>query len=113
LYPKSCVENWNAFHVADNPGWIASLQGAVARIALAQPIRCSIATAASTAVSDVDVCAHIFSQAFLVASTSDCDSAESHVPRKLDTKMPKAANALLGDRQRAVDWLQRAVALEV
>jgi len=33
------------------------------------------------------------------------------VPRKLDTKMPKAANALLGDRQRAVDWLQRAVAL--
>jgi len=57
------------------------------------------------------VCTHIFSQAFLVGSTSDCDSAESHVPRKLDTKMPKAANALLGDRQRAVDWLQRAVAL--
>ena len=43
---------------------------------------------------DVDVRAKVFRKLFLVASTPDCDATESHVPRKLDTKMPKAANAL-------------------
>src|SRR5207247_589353 len=40
--------------------------------------------------------AQTFRQLFLLASTPDCDSMESHVPRKLDTKMPKATNALHG-----------------
>src|SRR5580704_9959959 len=43
---------------------------------------------------DVDVRAQIFRKLFLVASAPDCDSMESHVPRKLDAKMPQAANAL-------------------
>jgi len=41
--------------------------------------------------------AQIFRQLFFVASTADCDGTESHVPRKLHTKMPKAANALHSD----------------
>jgi len=47
---------------------------------------------------DVDVCAQIFRKLFLIASTPDCDSTESHVPRKLDTKMAKSTNALHGDQ---------------
>src|SRR4029077_11636133 len=43
---------------------------------------------------DVDLRAQISRKLFLLASTPDCDSMESHVPRKLDTKMPKATNAL-------------------
>src|SRR5437879_8288595 len=39
----------------------------------------------------------IFRQLFLVASTPDCDSAESQVPCKLDPKMPKATYALHRD----------------
>src|SRR5262249_31623332 len=33
-----------------------------------------------------------------LASTPDCDSTESHVPRKLDGKMPKATNTLHRDQ---------------
>jgi len=47
---------------------------------------------------DVDVRAQIFRKLFLLASTPDCDSVESHVPRKLDTKMSKATNALDSDQ---------------
>src|SRR5262249_44175336 len=47
---------------------------------------------------DVNVRAQIFRELFLLASTSDRDSTESHAPRKLDTKMPKATNALHGDQ---------------
>ena len=47
---------------------------------------------------DVDVRAQIFRKLFLVASTPDRDSTEPHVPRKLDTKMPKATNALHSDQ---------------
>jgi hypothetical protein len=47
---------------------------------------------------DVDVRAQISRKFFLVASTSDGDSMESHVPRKLETKMPKAPNALHSDQ---------------
>src|SRR5580704_2680417 len=43
---------------------------------------------------DVDVRAQVFRQLYLVASFPDCDSTQSHVPRNLDTKMPKATNAL-------------------
>jgi len=52
---------------------------------------------------DVDVRAQIFRKLFLLASTPDCDSMESHVPRKLDTKMPKPTDALHGkpDLRRA------------
>jgi hypothetical protein len=50
---------------------------------------------------DVDVRAQIFRKLFLLASTPDCDSMESHVPRKLDTKMPKATNALHRDQVSA------------
>jgi hypothetical protein len=42
--------------------------------------------------------AQVFRKLFLVASLSDCDSTESHVPRKLHTKMPKATNALHSDQ---------------
>jgi hypothetical protein len=42
--------------------------------------------------------AQVFRKLFLVASLPDCDSTESHVPRKLDAKMPKATNALHGDQ---------------
>jgi len=38
--------------------------------------------------------AQILRQLFFLASTTDGDSTESHVPRKLDTKIAKAANAL-------------------
>src|SRR6266436_6163798 len=38
--------------------------------------------------------AQILRKLLLLASAPDCDSMESHVPRELDTKMPKAANAL-------------------
>src|SRR5262249_19661047 len=47
---------------------------------------------------DVEMRAQIFRKFFLVASTPDCDCTESHTPRKLDTKVPKAANALHGDQ---------------
>src|SRR4029077_18848695 len=47
---------------------------------------------------DVDVRAQIFRKLFLLAPTPDGDSAETHVPRKLDTKMPKPANPLYGDQ---------------
>jgi hypothetical protein len=47
---------------------------------------------------DVDVRTQVFRKLFLLAPTPDCDSAESHVPRKLDTQMPKATNALHGDQ---------------
>ncbi len=47
---------------------------------------------------DVDVRAQIFRKLFLLAATPDCDSMESHVPRKLDTQMPKATNALHSDQ---------------
>src|SRR4029077_1828671 len=46
---------------------------------------------------DVHVRAQVFRKSFLVGSTSDGDSPESQVPRKLDAKMPKAANALHSD----------------
>jgi hypothetical protein len=46
---------------------------------------------------DVDVSAQIFRKLFLVASTSDCDSAKSHVPRKLDTKTPETPDTLYSD----------------
>src|SRR5206468_1964745 len=59
---------------------------------------------------DVDVRAQIFRQLFLVASTSDSDSAESHLPRKLDTQMPKAADALHSDQ---VSTTQAGVAKSV
>jgi len=36
----------------------------------------------------------LFRQLFLTASTSDCDSMEAHVPRKLDAQMSKTADAL-------------------
>src|SRR3984893_11810504 len=47
---------------------------------------------------DVDVCAQIFRKLFLIASTPDCDSTESHVPRKLDAKMAKSTHALHSDQ---------------
>jgi hypothetical protein len=47
---------------------------------------------------DLDVCAQIFRTLFLFASTPDGDSPESHVPRKLDTRMPKATNPRHGDQ---------------
>src|SRR5882762_214132 len=47
---------------------------------------------------DVDLRAQVFRKLFLVASLPDGDSAESHVPRKLDAKMPKATNALHRDQ---------------
>src|SRR5688500_5003563 len=40
----------------------------------------------------------IFGKLFLSASTSDGDSMESHVARKLNAKMPKATNALHRDQ---------------
>src|SRR6202022_4425141 len=43
---------------------------------------------------DVDVRTQIFRKLFLLAPTPDGDSTESHVPRKLDTEMTKATNAL-------------------
>src|SRR6185369_8134440 len=43
---------------------------------------------------DVNVRAQLFRKLFLLASSPDCDRTESHVPRKLDTEMPKPANAL-------------------
>src|SRR4029077_13299194 len=42
--------------------------------------------------------AQIFRKLFLLAPTPDCDSTESHVPRKLNTEMPKATNALHSDQ---------------
>jgi hypothetical protein len=42
--------------------------------------------------------AQIFRKLLLLASAPDRGSTKSHVPRKLDTKMPKAANALHSDR---------------
>src|SRR5882724_7853185 len=47
---------------------------------------------------DVDVRAQIFRKLLLLASTSDRNRMESHLPRKLDTQMPKAANALHSDQ---------------
>jgi hypothetical protein len=47
---------------------------------------------------DVDVRAQIFRKLFLLASTPDCGGTESHVPGKLDTKMPKAPNTLHSDQ---------------
>jgi hypothetical protein len=41
--------------------------------------------------------AQIFRQLFLVAATANGDSMETHVSRKLDTKMTKATNALHSD----------------
>jgi hypothetical protein len=38
--------------------------------------------------------AQSFRKFFFVASAPDCDSMESHLPCKLDTQMPEAANAL-------------------
>src|ERR1700681_2772705 len=38
--------------------------------------------------------AQIFRKLLLLASAPDGDSMESHVPRKLNTKMPQTANAL-------------------
>src|SRR2546429_5730257 len=54
---------------------------------------------------DVDVCAQIFRQLFLLASTPDCHGMESHVPRKLNTKMPKATNTL--DRNQIYESVRR------
>src|SRR4029077_14200458 len=51
-----------------------------------------------------------FRKLFLLASTPDCDRTESHVPRKLDTQMPKAANALHSDQ---VSTAQAGVAKSV
>src|ERR1700691_4064886 len=42
--------------------------------------------------------AQVLCQSFLVASTPDCDRTESHVPRKLNTKMPQSSDALHGDQ---------------
>jgi hypothetical protein len=42
--------------------------------------------------------AQIFRKLFLVAPLSDRHGAESHVPRKLDAKMPEAANTLHGNQ---------------
>src|SRR5580704_12317471 len=47
---------------------------------------------------DIDVRAQVFRQLFLVTSTPDCDSTKSHMPGKLDAKMPKSTNALHGDK---------------
>jgi hypothetical protein len=47
---------------------------------------------------DVEVRAQIFRKVLFLASTADCDGMESHVPRKLDTKMPKATNTLYSDQ---------------
>src|SRR5258706_4989081 len=47
---------------------------------------------------DVDVRAQILRQLFLLASAPDCDSMESHAPRKLNAEMPEAADALHGDQ---------------
>src|SRR5262249_29068645 len=50
---------------------------------------------------DVDVRAELICQLCLVGSTADGDRVESHMPGKLDTEMPKAANALHGDQVSA------------
>jgi hypothetical protein len=47
---------------------------------------------------DVDMCAQTFHKLFFIASTPDCDSMKSHMPRKLNAEMPKAANALHSDQ---------------
>src|SRR5713226_2351851 len=47
---------------------------------------------------DVDVRAQVFRKLFLLASLPDCDGTESHVPGKLDAKVPKATNALHSDQ---------------
>src|SRR4029077_6883693 len=47
---------------------------------------------------DVDVRAQIFRKLFLLPSTPDCDSTESHMPCELDPRMPKTTNALYGDQ---------------
>src|ERR1700676_1802592 len=47
---------------------------------------------------DVNVCAQIFCELFLVATTPDGDGTESHVPRKLHTQMTKSADALHRDQ---------------
>jgi hypothetical protein len=36
----------------------------------------------------------VFRKLFLISSTPDCHRMESHVPGKLDAKMPEATNAL-------------------
>ncbi len=56
---------------------------------------------------DVDVRAQIFRKLFLLASTPDGDSTESHVPGKLDTKMSKSANALHRDQIKSANALHR------
>jgi len=48
--------------------------------------------------TNVGVRAQILRKLFLVAAIPYFDSLESHVPRKLDTKMPKATNALHRDQ---------------
>jgi hypothetical protein len=50
---------------------------------------------------DVNVRAQILRQLFLLGSAPDRDSVESHFSRELDTKMPKAANALHSDQVSA------------
>ena len=47
---------------------------------------------------DIDVRAQIFRKLFLFAPSTDCDSMETHVPRKLNTKMPEATDTLHGDQ---------------
>ncbi len=47
---------------------------------------------------DVDVRSEILRKLFLVAATTDCHGMESHVPRKLDAKMPQTTNALHGHK---------------
>jgi hypothetical protein len=47
---------------------------------------------------DIDVRAQIFRKLFLLAPSTDCISMETHVPRKLNTKMPEATDALHGDQ---------------
>jgi hypothetical protein len=47
---------------------------------------------------DVDVRAQLFRKRFLLPSTPDRDSTESHLARKLDTKMPEATNTLHSDQ---------------
>jgi hypothetical protein len=42
--------------------------------------------------------AQLFRKRFLLPSTPDRDSTESHLARKLDTKMPKATNTLHRDQ---------------
>src|SRR5437899_3056652 len=47
---------------------------------------------------DVYMCTQILRELLLPASASDCDSTESHVAGKLDTKMSETANSLHGDQ---------------